>query len=280
VGQRILIAEDDRPLRYVIRRALESVEREYEVAEADDGAAALEQLRGGRFDIVLTDLSMPGLDGFELLKALTAEFLSVPVVVITALGDDNSIRSCLACGAWDYLIKPFDNKRLLAIVRRALVVAAEVAPAPGDVEVGCTEGDSLVLTVASEMEYVQRFRRFSEILLESRLPPSVREDLRMAVEEIGRNAVEWGNCFDRSKKVKLSYRLEPDRVVFCVEDDGAGFKPHEVPDPSADPIGLTERREKDGKRPGGFGIHIIQGVMDKVEYNERGNAVTLTKFLP
>jgi serine/threonine-protein kinase RsbW len=106
----------------------------------------------------------------------------------------------------------------------------------------------------------------------------VREDVRLAVEELGRNAVEWGNKFDHHKRVRLSYRLFDDRIVFRIEDEGEGFLPEAVPDPSIDPIAHVERRAREGKRHGGFGIHIVKSMMDAVEYNEKGNVVEMTKY--
>ena len=62
-----------------------------------------------------------------------------------------------------------------------------------------------------------------------------------------------------------------------IGDQGAGFDPSKIPDPTIDPIALIEGREKVGKRPGGFGIHLARRIMDSVAYNERGNEVLMEK---
>jgi CheY-like chemotaxis protein/anti-sigma regulatory factor (Ser/Thr protein kinase) len=274
------VAEDERAMREVIRHALTNTEEAYEVDTAADGAEALRKLHETEYDVLLTDLIMPNLDGVELLDRVRTESPWLPTVVLTAMAGDEYILDCLARGAWDYILKPFEVPQLRAVVKRALIVSASFEQQRGDFDLR-TDGENRVeLHAVSDIEYVLRFRRFTELLLRSRLTSEMREDLRLAIEEIGRNAIEWGNREDRSKRVRLSYEVTDDRVVFRIEDEGSGFLHRELPDPSIDPIKHMERRLGEGKRPGGFGVHIIRGVMDEVVYNEKGNVVTMTKHLP
>ena len=67
------------------------------------------------------------------------------------------------------------------------------------------------------------------------------------------------------------------RILIRIADEGEGFNREEVPDPTSDPIKMIEKREEVGKRPGGFGIHLVGKVMDSMTYNSRGNVVTLEK---
>ena len=103
--------------------------------------------------------------------------------------------------------------------------------------------------------------------------------MRLAIEEIGKNAVEWGNKNDRNKRIRMSYTCDEEQLTFEVEDEGEGFKPKDIPDPTTDPLAHIQRRMDEGKRAGGYGIHIIRQVMDEVTFNERGNKVTMTKRL-
>jgi serine/threonine-protein kinase RsbW len=136
------------------------------------------------------------------------------------------------------------------------------------------------LTASSELEQFRRLQRFSDALFATRLPNDVCEDLKMAVEEVGRNAVEWGNHFASDKQVHISYCLFDDRVVIKVEDEGDGFAPGSVPDPTADPVKTMHDRVNAGKRPGGYGVFLIQKLVDEIVYNEKGNTVLLMKYLP
>ena len=65
----------------------------------------------------------------------------------------------------------------------------------------------------------------------------------------------------------------------AIADEGSGFKPTDVPDPSADPLAHIKSRQKAGKRLGGYGIHLVRNLMDKVTWNERGNKVIAIKYL-
>jgi two-component system phosphate regulon response regulator PhoB len=96
----------------------------YALVEAPDGAAALEEVKLRKPDLVLLDLMMPGVDGFAVIKRLRADPTTarLPVIVVTALGEDESQTLSLELGADDYMIKPFNPKvlraRVAALFRR------------------------------------------------------------------------------------------------------------------------------------------------------------------
>jgi anti-sigma regulatory factor (Ser/Thr protein kinase) len=106
-----------------------------------------------------------------------------------------------------------------------------------------------------------------------------KEAIRLAIDEIGTNAVEWGNRGDRSKKIRISYCLFDDRIVFKVEDEGDGFDPDALGDPSVDPLAHIMARMQSGKRAGGYGVFLTKNVMDEVIYSDKGNVVLMTKYL-
>ena len=96
----------------------------------------------------------------------------------------------------------------------------------------------------------------------------------------------WGSLRSHALVAGLEPRaIFPRRVPGIRQQRGQGdcqLAPVAIrlPDPSIDPVKHMEKRLSEGKRPGGFGIHIIRGVMDEVSFNEKGNAVTMTKYLP
>jgi DNA-binding response OmpR family regulator len=136
--RRILLIEDNPDLAFGLRNNLEI--EGYAVEAAADGEAGLERARAGGFDLVLLDLMLPRLDGFRVLKALRQEGLLVPVLILTARGEEADKVRGLKLGADDYLTKPFGLLELLArveaLLRRALLGegAAEVVRF-GEVEV-------------------------------------------------------------------------------------------------------------------------------------------------
>jgi len=95
--------------------------------------------------------------------------------------------------------------------------------------------------------------------------------IMIAVEDALVNSIKHGNQYDRSKKVQIAYRLLPDRFEIHIIDEGTGFYPTAVPEPTA-----VENLD----RPGGRGQPMMRHYMTEVTFNERGNAVTMCRALP
>ncbi|MEH1857639.1 MAG: ATP-binding protein [Nostoc sp.] len=119
---RILLVDDNADMRDYVNRLLS---QQYEVEAMPDGLAALDSARGHVPDLVLTDVMMPGLDGFGLLQALRADPLTqkVPIILLSARAGEEARVEGLEAGADDYLIKPFSARELLARVEAALKMA-------------------------------------------------------------------------------------------------------------------------------------------------------------
>ena len=117
VGTSILAVEDDERIRTAVRLALE--DEGWDVEEAESGERALEVFGGGPFDVVLIDLMLPGIDGFELCRTLRRSS-DVPIVMVTARNDTHDVVAGLEAGADDYLTKPFAPKELSARIRALL----------------------------------------------------------------------------------------------------------------------------------------------------------------
>ena len=114
----LLIADDDPGLRESLERTL--TREGYRVVLASDGNAALERLRGGGIDLVLTDLKMPGLTGIEVLRAAKAIAPDVDVILLTAFGTVEEAVRAMKDGAYDFLTKPFQRAQVLRLIRQAL----------------------------------------------------------------------------------------------------------------------------------------------------------------
>ncbi len=120
-GPRLLVVDDNEDNRYTLILRLE-VEGYQEISVADDGEAAIELLRTQEFDLVLLDVMMPKLDGYQVLERLKAEgrLHNIPVIMISALNEIESVVRCIELGAVDYLSKPFDPVLLKARVGASL----------------------------------------------------------------------------------------------------------------------------------------------------------------
>ncbi len=115
---RILIVEDNADLAFGLRATLEF--EGYEVEVAADGLTGLQRARDGAPDLILLDLMLPGIDGFEVLHRWRREGLRTPVIVLTARGGEHDVLMGLDGGADDYVTKPFSTREVLARIRALL----------------------------------------------------------------------------------------------------------------------------------------------------------------
>jgi len=112
---RLLLVEDDLMLGEALQDAL--MPHSYVVDWVKDGESALKSLRREHFEIIILDIGLPGMDGFEVLKKLRSENFAVPVLLLTARDSLTDKVTGLDAGADDYLLKPFDLDELLARLR-------------------------------------------------------------------------------------------------------------------------------------------------------------------
>ena len=108
----IMVVDDSETIRKFLSFALRALG--FSVVSARDGMDALEKLSQNRVDLVITDLNMPNMDGFEFLKALRedTQYSHVPIIILSSLSSSQEIEMGLQLGASSYLVKPFDQKRI------------------------------------------------------------------------------------------------------------------------------------------------------------------------
>jgi DNA-binding response OmpR family regulator len=142
VGTRILAVEDDERIRTAVKMALE--DEGWVVDESGTGEDALEKFTAEPADVVLIDIMLPGIDGFEVCRSIRRAS-DVPIVMVTARADTHDVVAGLEAGADDYLTKPFAPKELSARIRALLRRARSADPAVshlrfGDLEIVPEEG--------------------------------------------------------------------------------------------------------------------------------------------
>ncbi len=115
---RILVVDDKQSFRFMIKGYLDDAG--YQVACAASGAEALAELEQGRFDLILSDMVMPGMDGLALLRQVRSQKLPLPFMLVTAHGSVDSAVAAMKEGADDYLLKPLHRDELLLVVERLL----------------------------------------------------------------------------------------------------------------------------------------------------------------
>jgi len=117
---RILIIEDEQSIRNVLKNILKDENKDYQVDEAADGKEGVDMLRKESYDLIMSDIKMPGLDGIEVLERARILSPDSAVVMISGHGDIDTAVECIKKGAYDYISKPPDLNRLLNTVRLAL----------------------------------------------------------------------------------------------------------------------------------------------------------------
>jgi DNA-binding response OmpR family regulator len=114
MSRRVLLVEDDHTIRSLLRLLFE--DDGYEVREAADGAGALNAFAGGAIDLVILDLRLPGMSGFDVCREIR-KTSGVPIIIVSAQQDSHDIVAGLELGADDYVTKPFNDRELLARAR-------------------------------------------------------------------------------------------------------------------------------------------------------------------
>jgi DNA-binding NtrC family response regulator len=115
---KILIVDDERAIRNTLKEILEY--ENHQVDEAADGAEGWEKIKNGQYDILLSDIKMPKMDGTELLDKVMEAGTDMPVVMISGHGTIETAVECIKKGAYDFIAKPLDLNRLMITMRNAL----------------------------------------------------------------------------------------------------------------------------------------------------------------
>lgn len=114
---KILIIDDERSIRNSLREIL--TEEGYVVDVAEDGVSGVKAALGGHYDVIFSDIKMPGMDGVEVLGKLVDEGVDSPVVMISGHADINTAVNCIKKGAFDFIEKPLDLNRVLITIKNA-----------------------------------------------------------------------------------------------------------------------------------------------------------------
>jgi len=288
---RILVVEDSRTQALQIQLLLEEGAG-YEVSLAGNGLEALEVLKAGLPDIVLTDMSMPEMNGLELVEAVRREYPGLPIVLMTAMGSEEIAVQALQAGAASYVPKKNLNQDILPTLENVLNVVQ--AGHQENRVLGCLthaeftfilDNDiSLVAPLIGHLEEsVVRMRHCDRtqlmrvaVALHEALVNAIQHgnlevssDLRQQDEEVFRRLVEErrGQAPYSDRRVRVTAKLSPNEAVYVVNDQGPGFDPSTLPDPT-DPTNL--------ERIGGRGLMLIRTFMDRVEFNKSGNQITMS----
>ncbi len=267
-----LIVEDHPEQADLVARILST--RNYDSFIAEDGETGLRMARERLPDVVLLDLMLPDINGFDVCRRLRTDraTMLIPVVMLTALNDVQHRVHGFRVGANAYVTKPYGVDDLFDAITVARSWRTSMAKRSlhGEIHV----------ELNSEINFLKDLNDFLMMICQSTpLGNDQVVQLRQAVMEMAQNAIEWGNLHQSDRLVAITYRVHADRLEIVVRDQGTGFDRGALPHAAVpgDPFSHLDVREKLGLRAGGFGLLICQGMVDEMRYNDVGNEVTLIK---
>ncbi|MEM9658600.1 MAG: response regulator [Planctomycetota bacterium] len=293
-----VLVVDDSPLERLLVESLFRKRPTFRVELANDGVQALQKVAARSPDVVLTDLVMPEMDGLELIRAVRQRHPTVPVILMTAYGDESVALEALESGAASYVPKVQRAERLIPTVERIAEHAAANRSrqrlAESIVEYHCRfvlQNDrrlirALVDQVQQAMasvgftETVERIR-VGEAFEEALLNAMFHGNLELSCEELAQVRAELDEdlldrlieqrCQDprfQDRTISVIAHVTSEEARFVIRDAGAGFRSSYADLPSA------ENRFESGRHRGQILMHSL---MDEVAYNELGNELVLLK---
>jgi CheY-like chemotaxis protein/anti-sigma regulatory factor (Ser/Thr protein kinase) len=288
----ILVVDDSAVDRKLAGSLLEKIPGTT-VFQAEDGKAALAFLQRNVPDLVLTDMSMPEMGGLDLVKHIRKEHPLVPVILMTAYGSEDTAIEALRVGAASYVPKKNLAQDLAETIRDVLNASQSSRSQQRLIE--CLAQTETHFLLDNDPTLIPPLLTFlQESLARIRLCDEIGKiRVSVALQEALYNAIYHGNLevssslreqdnrlylglIDqrrkekpfRNRRVEVVARESPAEVVYTVRDEGPGFDPSTLPDPT-DPSNL--------ERVTGRGLLLIRTFMDKVFHNEKGNQITMVK---
>lgn len=289
---RVLVVDDSVIDLRVASKLLEK-DTDWGILCARDGREALGLVESELPDLVVTDLQMPGMSGPELVETIRAEYPLIPVVLMTAAGSESIAVEALRRGAASYVPKRELAADLVDTVSRLLSSAAEQRNRRRLLNF-LTE---IAYILENDLDLISAVVAELRQLFQDRFLLNESEALRFAtaIDEALANAYFHGNLDVsstlreedaasyhalatqrrgvppyRDRRILIRAAISREQITVTVRDEGTGFDPHSLPDPTAP--GYLDR-------PCGRGVLLMRSFADEVHFNEVGNQVTLVKRL-
>jgi CheY-like chemotaxis protein/anti-sigma regulatory factor (Ser/Thr protein kinase) len=264
---RLLLVEDNEMNRDMLTRRLER--KGYEVRVALDGAEAIAKAMSDSPDLILLDMSLPVIDGWEAARRLKKEAATrrIPVIALTAHAMAGDREKALAAGCDDFDTKPIDLQRLLGKIEQHL-------GAHGALDGVAKVEAPLAITCLASLQNLPALHALADkACARARADEGETLAVRLAVEEVFSNIVHHGYPGGAAGPVTVAFAIEPPRLRITIEDEAPPFDPRQAPAP--DLAGDVQARAV-----GGLGWHLVFRLMDEVKHEvpgTLGNRLVLVK---
>ena len=259
--RRILIVDNNDELRALLAGVLGSLG--HDVVGTGDREAALARSDLEGFDLIISDLTEENSPNGHPLNEPQRKLLTVPA---TAGSVQTDVIKAFKMDAANYLRLPYHQGELREIVEQTLSYKLRHVD---DQSVIPHLHEKIEFELPSDLALMNGVLQYLlERVAKLGLIKPERSNLFIALDEAFVNAVKHGNKSDPNKLIRITAELSAREASFTVEDEGEGFKVHEIPDP-CDPANLF--------KSSGRGVLLIYNIMDEVEYNAQGNRVKMVK---
>jgi anti-sigma regulatory factor (Ser/Thr protein kinase) len=261
-----------------VASAVEKVLPAWKIARAVNNKAALEMLKAQPFDLVLTGEETSGKQDVELLRHIRIVRPHVRLIIITSESTPADVIAAMRERAFSYFSEPYSMETF-----EQMLLLATTGPVWDEgIEILSATPQFLELVARCDLKTADRLIQFIHEIAD--LPMKERDAVGLAFREMLMNAIEHGAHFEATQHVAISYIRAKQMVLCRVKDPGEGFSFEDfshaaISNPPSDPIRHEAIREKQGLRPGGFGILVTKNIIDELIYGEKGNEVVLIKYL-
>ena len=243
-----------------------------------DNATALALATDKTFDLIVTGEKSSGSEDVELLRKLRRVRPHTRLIILAEESTPADIIMSMREHAFSYFSKPFSLDALAVMIRHAI----EEPCWDDGIDVVSATPEWIQIRARCDLKTADRVLQFFDEIAE--LPVRERTTVGAAFREMLTNAIEHGGGLSPDQQVAISYLRARHMVTCQITDPGIGFTLDEIPhaaiaNPEDNPLRHMEYREAQGMRPGGYGVLLTQRLVDELMYSERGNEVTLVKYL-
>jgi anti-sigma regulatory factor (Ser/Thr protein kinase) len=248
---------------------------EYSAGNAD----ALQRLRLRSFGVAITSPDSTVDEDLALLEEMRAIRPGVKCILLAHQSTPDEVIAALRARVFACFTPPFNPRDIANLA----CSAASESEWRDDIQVVSARPGWVSVRVNCRIITAERLITFAKEL-NAQLPEDTREEIMLALREILLNAMEHGAAFNAEQVIQVTAVHTGRALVFYVRDPGAGFRwgslnHAAIANPSNDPAAHVARREKEGLRPGGFGLLLVGGIVDELLYSEIGNEVLLIKYV-